>query len=430
MTRTKGIRMFGSRLGVALALFGLSLTACTAPPTAPVAAPQEAPPPYAAALEPQITALMQQLQIPGALVFVDAPGKGTWRAALGSSAVPGGRPMQLDDHMRIGSVTKTITADVVLQLAGQNRLDLDDPVSKFLPATLNGSAMTVRQLLNMTAGVFNFTEDDYFNRALDATPQRPWTAAETIDIAMAHPPYFAPGAGFHYSNSNYEMLGVIAEQVGRKPLAALYTELVTTPLGMAQTSLPAWDDTAIPDPHPQGYMFGNNEIGNAAYNAALAGDKAKAQITVAPRHPAQRRHPPPGQRAGLRRGDLHPRRHGDLGEGAGHRAAVDPAAADRAHPVRRGVGVRARAAAHAVGPGGARRRRPRLPELGLLPPADRHVDRRADQPAAGPEHLLPRGAARRAHHPAGAAGGDRGVRRPARCSRSSTPERAVWVTWG
>ena len=253
MTPTKGIRMFGSRLGVALALFGLSLTACTASPTAPVAAPQEAPPPYAAALEPQITALMQQLQIPGALVFVDAPGKGTWRAALGSSAVPGGRPMQLDDHMRIGSVTKTITADVVLQLVGQNRLDLDDPVSKFLPATLNGSAMTVRQLL-----------------------------AETIDIAMAHPPYFAPGAGFHYSNSNYEMLGVIAEQVGRKPLAALYAELVTTPLGMAQTSLPAWDDTAMPDPHPQGYMFGNNEIGNAAYNAALAGDKAKAQITVAP----------------------------------------------------------------------------------------------------------------------------------------------------
>ena len=74
--------------------------------------------------------------------------------------------------MRIGSVTKTITADVVLQLAGQNRLDLDDPVSKFLPATRNGSAMTVRQLLDMTAGVFNFTEDDYFNRALDATPQR------------------------------------------------------------------------------------------------------------------------------------------------------------------------------------------------------------------------------------------------------------------
>src|SRR4029079_3561736 len=78
------------------------------------------------------------------------------------------------------------------------------------------------------------------------------------------------------------MLGVIPEQVGRKPLAALSAELVTTPLGLAQTSLPAWDDTAMPAPHPQGYMFGNNEIGNAAYNAALAGDKAKAQITVAP----------------------------------------------------------------------------------------------------------------------------------------------------
>ena len=274
--------MFGSRLGVALALLGLSLTACTAPPTATVAAPQQAPPPYAAALEPKITALMQQLQIPGALVFVDAPGKGTWRAALGSSAVPGGRPMQLDDHMRIGSVTKTITADVVLQLAGQNRLDLDDPVSKFLPATLNGSAMTVRQLLNMTAGVFNFTEDDYFNLTLDKDPHKPWTPFECIGIGLAHPPYFPPGQGFHYSNTNYEILGVIAERVGKAPLPKLMQDLVFAKLGMGSTSLPAYDDTAIPDPHSQGYMYGTNVEGNVAYNAALAGNKAAAQITVAP----------------------------------------------------------------------------------------------------------------------------------------------------
>ncbi len=126
---------------------------------------------------------------------------------------------------------------------------------------------------------------------------------------MAHPPYFAPGEGFHYSNSNYEMLGVIAEQVGRKPLAALYTELVTTPLGMAQTSLPASDDTAIPDPHPQGYMFGNNEIGNAAYNAALAGDKATRRSRSRPA-PSPTTSPSSRSTAGLRRGDLHPRRHG------------------------------------------------------------------------------------------------------------------------
>ncbi|MEJ2871061.1 serine hydrolase domain-containing protein [Actinomycetospora sp. OC33-EN08] len=272
-----------ARLAVALASIALSVTACGTPATPAAGARPPGPPPaYAAALEPQITDLMRQLQIPGALVHVDVPGQGTWQAALGSATVPAGRPMQLDDHMRIGSVTKTITADVVLQLAGQGRLALEDPVSKFLPATPNGGAMTVRQLLDMTAGVFNFTEDDYFNRALDATPQRAWTAAETIDIAMAHPPYFPPGTGFHYSNSNYEMLGVIAEQVGGKPLPQLFAELVAGPLGMSRTSLPAWDDPAIPQPHPQGYMFGNNEIGNAAYNAAIAGDKANAQIAVAP----------------------------------------------------------------------------------------------------------------------------------------------------
>ena len=165
---------------------------------------------------------------------------------------------------------------------------------------------------------------------------------------MAHPPYFPPGAGFHYSNSNYEMLGVIAEQVGRKPLAELYTELVTTPLGMAQTSLPAWDDTAMPDPHPQGYMYGNNEIGNAAYNAALAGDKAKAQITVAPGTQPNdvTLLPVNGQASGGAISTL-----GDMAiwaKALGTGTAVDPAAADRAHPVRRGVRVRARAAAHAV----------------------------------------------------------------------------------
>jgi len=271
-----------SRPAVLLAVAGAVAlaTACAPTPTVPPATPP--PPAYAADLAPRITALMGELQVPGASIYVDVPGKGTWQAALGSRTVPAGAPMTVEDHTKIGSVTKTLTAEVVLQLAGQGKVGLDDPVTKYLPGVPNGDAISVRQTLAMTAGFFNYTEDEYFNTTIDKDPHRPWTAGEVIAIGLAHPPYFPPGQGYHYSNTNYEILGVIAEKAGGKPLPVLLSERVLTPLGMTQTSLPAWDDGTLPAPHPQGYMFGTNVEGNAAYNAALAGDRAKAQITVAP----------------------------------------------------------------------------------------------------------------------------------------------------
>lgn len=266
------------RLAAALVGAVMVLTASTATAhAAPAPAPD-----YAAALQPKITELMRQLQIPGASIYVDVPGRGTWQAAFGSTKDRGGRPMSVDDHTKIGSVTKTLTAQVVLQLVDQKKVGLEDPVTRYLPGVPNGDAITVRQLLAMTAGIFNYTEDEYFNTTLDKDPNRPWTAGEVIGIAMAHPPYFPPGQGYHYSNTNYEILGVIAEKATRKPLDVLFDQMVFDRLGMRESSLPAWDDGSLPNPHPQGYMFGTNVEGNAAYNAALAGDKARAQITVAP----------------------------------------------------------------------------------------------------------------------------------------------------
>ncbi|MDT0352340.1 serine hydrolase domain-containing protein [Pseudonocardia charpentierae] len=281
-----------ARAGVALAVTAVFAAGCTSGPagsarpastTAPTAstAPAAAPA-FAADLGPKITALMDELSVPGAIVYVDVPGKGTWLTAFGSSTTEGAPPMSTDNHMRIGSVTKSLTAEVVLQLVDQGAIGLDDPVTKYLPGVPNGENIAIRQLLGMTAGIFNFTEDDYFNLTLDKDPHKPWTPFECIGIGLAHPPYFPPGQGFHYSNTNYEILGVIAERVGKAPLQKLMQDLVFAKLGMRSTSLPVYDDTAIPDPHSQGYMYGTNVEGNVAYNAALAGNKAAAQITVAP----------------------------------------------------------------------------------------------------------------------------------------------------
>jgi D-alanyl-D-alanine carboxypeptidase len=248
-------------------------------PSTPAAA---ADPAFAADLRPKITALMGKLSVPGAIVYVDVPGKGTWLTALGSGSIEGTPAMTTDNHMRIGSVTKSLTAEVILQLVDQGTIGLDDPVTKYLPGVPGGEHITIRELLGMTAGIFNFTEDAYFNLTLDRDPHKPWTPFECVGIGLAHPPYFPPGQGFHYSNTNYEILGVVAERAGKAPLQKLLQDLLLTKLGMTATSLPVYDDTAIPDPHPQGYMYGTNVEGNVAYAAALAGNKAAAQITVAP----------------------------------------------------------------------------------------------------------------------------------------------------
>ena len=160
---------------------------------------------FAADLRPKITALMETLSVPGAIVYVDVPGKGTWLTAFGSATTEGAPPMNTDDHMRIGSVTKSLTAEVVLQLVDQGTIGLDDPVTKYLPGVPNGDHITIRELLGMTAGIFNYTEDDYFNLTLDKDPLKPWTPSSASESGSPMP-YFPPGQGFHYSNTNTNLL--------------------------------------------------------------------------------------------------------------------------------------------------------------------------------------------------------------------------------
>ena len=105
--------------------------------------------------------------------------------------------LRASDRFRVGSVTKTFVATVTLQLVAEGRLKLDQPVPEAGGAPL-------RTLLNHTSGVFNHAEDpQVFEQGL----LKQWQPRELIAISRAHPPYFTPGAGFHYSNTNYVMLG-------------------------------------------------------------------------------------------------------------------------------------------------------------------------------------------------------------------------------
>src|SRR5581483_622324 len=170
-------------------------------------------PAYASALRPQLVQLLQTLLVPSAAVIVRSPRLGDWSATFGTRQLGGAQPVTLADHVRIGSNTKPMTGTVILQLVDEDALSLDDPVSKYRPDVPNGDQITITQLLNMRSGLYNYSESAEFNQALDDTPNRVWKPHDLLAIAFQQPPYFAPGTGYHYSNTNTVLLGLIIEQL-------------------------------------------------------------------------------------------------------------------------------------------------------------------------------------------------------------------------
>jgi D-alanyl-D-alanine carboxypeptidase len=236
-------------------LAGVAVLVAAALPTTPATAAANRPahePPFAAPLRTSLLTELQRRRIPGVVVGVHTPRYGTWTTAFGVSDIPNGTPMRTDTQLRIGSITKTFTGRVVLRLVAQGKLALDAPISRYVSGVPNGDAITLRMLLNMTSGLFSYTEDPQF--LLDAAGTKRWATDELLKIAFAHDPYFAPGQGYHYSNTNTVLAGLAAEKVTGQPLRALMRKLVFVPLGMRHTLLPA-DGTFIPAPASRGYNY-------------------------------------------------------------------------------------------------------------------------------------------------------------------------------
>jgi D-alanyl-D-alanine carboxypeptidase len=172
-----------------------------------------------------------------------------------------GAPMPLDGHFRVGSNTKTFVAVVVLQLVGEGRLSLDDTVERWLPGVVagngnDGGTVTVRQLLQHTSGIYNYTadlavlssEEGYHTHRLDH-----YDDADLVAIAMAHPPVFAPGTRWEYSNTNYTLAGMVVEAVTGRSWAAEVRSRILRPLGMRDTSYPG-DRPVLPRPSARPYQ--------------------------------------------------------------------------------------------------------------------------------------------------------------------------------
>ncbi|UQA96912.1 serine hydrolase domain-containing protein [Streptomyces halobius] len=167
-----------------------------------------------------------------------------------------GAEVPVNGQVRVGSNTKTFTATVVLQLVGEGRVALGAPVEKYLPNLVRGKGIdgrriTVRQLLQHTSGLPNYT--DFIG---DPTGKERHTYVRPralLDLALAHKAHFAPGARWEYSNTNYLLAGLIIEKVTGRPLAEEITRRVIERIGLRHTYFPAAGDESIREAHPEGY---------------------------------------------------------------------------------------------------------------------------------------------------------------------------------
>ncbi|GEK00912.1 MULTISPECIES: serine hydrolase domain-containing protein [unclassified Streptomyces] len=199
---------------------------------------------------------------PGATVTVRDT-RGTWSATAGVGDVRTGAPRSAADRYRVGSITKTFVATVLLQLEAEGRLTLDDTVDTWLPGLLRGHGhdgrrITLRQLLDHTSGVYSYTSDDDFVRTYflaDGFFRHRYdtlTPRDLVAVAMRHRPDFAPGTSWKYSNTNYVVAGMVIEKVTGHSYATEITRRLIRPLGLTATSLPGTRVT-VPRPSSRAY---------------------------------------------------------------------------------------------------------------------------------------------------------------------------------
>jgi D-alanyl-D-alanine carboxypeptidase len=184
------------------------------------------------------------------------------------------------DRFRVGSLTKPMVATVILQLADEGRLSLDDSLTRFLPGALpDGDRITLRHLLNHTSGIGDYVADPGFIDAAFLNPSRVWTPQEIIAIANGMPRRFSPGEAGHweYSNTNYILLGLVAEVAGGASIAALLLTRVFEPLGMTASYFS--NATSLVAPFAQGYVDLNG-INNLAVGTLVSPTVAGAAGAV------------------------------------------------------------------------------------------------------------------------------------------------------
>lgn len=273
-TGVQGTRWF---VGIAaLAAGGLLLSGCAAPEAdnaaesgsatqgsgspsaAPItverpAAPEgELPDTLQQQLQDALDETMAEYDVPGAAVGVWVPGQGSWTTAAGLADVENNVDATVDMSWPIRSITKSYTVTMLLQLADEGELSLDDTLDQYVDGVTNGDKITLLQLANMSSG-----NADYVNEAfiaeLSKDPAKVFTLKELNAGVIDQPAEFAPGTKYAYTNANTNLLGAVIEQVTGQGYADALSERILEPLGQTGTNY-ITDIADWEEPHPVGYQ--------------------------------------------------------------------------------------------------------------------------------------------------------------------------------
>ena len=203
--------------------------------------------------EREITSLLHDVlkehDTPGIGVWLESPEIGEFAWTPGEANPETGETYATGTHHRIGSITKPFVGEVILQLADEGVISLDDTVEAWFPELDGAEDITVRMLGNMTSGVFNYTEALAWMSELMDDPEATWEPDELLRFGFELTEELEPGAEWSYSNTNYVMLGLIIEDVTGNDLADELEYRIFEPLELTGTAFADSEDPSLPDPY-------------------------------------------------------------------------------------------------------------------------------------------------------------------------------------
>lgn len=200
--------------------------------------------------------VIETTHVPGIVALVaDHSLKINWVYTAGVSDIPNSTPANASYTFRVGSNTKTFVVTVLLQLVAEGKISLDDKLSNFFPEFQNANKITIAMLCNMTSGIPNYTEDDYFLDRMLNHPKRVWSPLELVRIGINKEFSFEPGTSWKYSNTNTILLGMIIEKLTQNSLQREIGMRVVDKLGLRQTDF-LTSGTELPGIHGRGYYEG------------------------------------------------------------------------------------------------------------------------------------------------------------------------------
>ncbi len=213
-------------------------------------------------LQTIIDQFIHEEKAPGIIVGVDAWGE-QWIGCSGISNIESEVSMTVDTQLRLASVTKTITASLILKLFEEGKLSLDDTLDDWMPGEIiNGDQITISMLLNHTSGLHDHENTLEIYEQTINFPKTQVTEQDVIKVINKYPPNFDPGTDYSYCNSGYYLLGMIAEKAGNDTVNQLTKNYLFEPFGMTRTRLTR--EGTLESPYTPGYALfdDSNEILN------------------------------------------------------------------------------------------------------------------------------------------------------------------------